>query len=157
MRAGLRVDQLRSFSAWARVPMTRRIIPRSKYACGTLARSLPANLQVQTISTDNLPAVPHRRTAALITLEADSQVGVGIAGSRDTFDLAGSPSDLCKQLPPAMTSSEEFWSLKLARSGSTVTSKWGETGIIMPKKPAKPQSDQRRVLKMTEEFQRGVL
>jgi PAS domain S-box-containing protein len=27
----------------------------------------------------------------------------------------------------------------------------------MPKKPAKPQSDQRRVLKMAEEFQRGVL
>jgi len=157
MRAGLRVARSMSFSVWAQAAlMTSRTHPRSEHACGTLARNLPANLHAQTISTDNSAAVPPRSKAALIPFDADSQVGIGIAGSRDKLYLAG-PSVLCKQLPPATASSQEFWSLKLARSGSTVKSKWGETGIIMPKKPLKPQSDQRRVLKMAEQFQRRVL
>jgi PAS domain S-box-containing protein len=147
-----------SFAPWAlAAPMTGRTARRSKHASPAPAGNLPANLQVQTISTDNSPDVPHRSKAALITLDADSPVGNGIAGSRDTLYLAGSPSDLCKELPPATASSEEFWSLKLARSGSTVTSKWGETGIIMPKKPPRPQPNQRRVSKMAEQFQRRVL
>ena len=148
MRAGFQVVSTISFAARTR--------PRSTPVRGTLTNTLPAILQAEIFLTDNPPVVTHGSKAALITLDADSQVGTGIAGSCETLYLAGSPSDLCKQLPSTSASSKEFWSPQLPSSSAAMPQR-GETGIIMSKKPPKPQSNQKRNLILTEQFQRRVL
>ena len=122
-RLGVFVD-----SGGAAAPLTSRIGRHSTYPCATVRPSLPANLLLKPISAGNSPAVPQLSLAALIPLDADSQVG--IAGSPEICP-AGSPIDRCKQLPSIAASSEEFRSLKLHRSGAAETWKWGETGTTM--------------------------
>jgi PAS domain S-box-containing protein len=155
MRAGFRVTKPVSLSTEAEA-LVDRAIHYSVHACGTLSANSPANLLRQTNSPDNSPVVPHRLKAALITFDADSRIGIGIAGSRDSLFLAGNPGDRCKQLPSTPARSGEFLSLKLLRRGSAGLPKWGETGIIMHKKPPKPKPDQ-RILKLAEQFQQRVL
>ena len=158
MHASFRVARLMSFGSWAQAaPPTGKTSPRSKHACESPRRHLPANFSARIITIADSAAVPPRSQAALLTFDADSQVGIGFGAYRDTLCPAGSPGQFCTQLPPVTASSEEFWSLKLARGGSTVTSKWGETGITMSKKPPKPQPDRSHLLELADQFQRKVM
>ena len=148
MRAGFQVVSTIPFEARPRL--------RSTLARGILTNTLSVKLQAETFLTDNPPVVTHGSKDSLITLDADSQIGTGIAGSCETLYLAGSPSDLCKQLPSTSASSKEFWSPQLPSSSAAMPQR-GETGIIMSKKPPKPQSNQKRNLILAEQFQRRVL